>query len=123
MSYFTQRERDALDRYITGNYGEDQFRGMAEDEEYPGEAADIEAWLENMPGMPGANGETVAELRARLAALRPDVERDYGPAPSVDAPSPAMHTDADGEPLEYVWQRLEHADGTAGATHDIGGEG
>lgn len=26
MSFMTQHERDALDRHITGNYGEDQFR-------------------------------------------------------------------------------------------------
>lgn len=27
-----QRERDALDRHITGNYGEDQFKGEPDDE-------------------------------------------------------------------------------------------
>ena len=26
-----QRERNALDRYITGNYGEDQLRGQHDD--------------------------------------------------------------------------------------------
>jgi DNA-directed RNA polymerase specialized sigma24 family protein len=32
----TQRERDALDRHITGNYGEDFFREDPDDEvEYP----------------------------------------------------------------------------------------
>lgn len=27
----TNREREALDRHITGNYGEDQFKGMDEE--------------------------------------------------------------------------------------------
>lgn len=31
----TNRERVALDRYITGNFGEDQFDGGMEDMEYP----------------------------------------------------------------------------------------
>lgn len=28
-----RREKDSLDRYITGNYGEDQFKGGPEDED------------------------------------------------------------------------------------------
>ena len=30
-----RRERDALDRYITGNYGEDQFRQQLANEQAP----------------------------------------------------------------------------------------
>jgi len=29
----SQREKEALDRHITGNYGEDQFKGADEDED------------------------------------------------------------------------------------------
>ena len=29
-----KRMRESLDRHITGNYGEDQFQGEMEDEEY-----------------------------------------------------------------------------------------
>ena len=31
MSYMSSRERESLDRYITGNYGEDQFRDYEPD--------------------------------------------------------------------------------------------
>lgn len=34
------------------------------------------------------------------------------PEPGPDYPAPAIHTDADGEPIEYIWKRLEDADGT-----------
>jgi len=30
----TQRMKDSLDRWITGNYGEDQFIGEEEEDEY-----------------------------------------------------------------------------------------
>lgn len=33
MSWMSKREREALDNYITGHYGEDQFRGCPEREE------------------------------------------------------------------------------------------
>lgn len=40
-----QRERDALDRHITGNYGEDQFADYYEGPEMdPAEAAAYDAW-------------------------------------------------------------------------------
>lgn len=44
MSYMDQRMKDALDRWITGNYGEDQFKSQRKeelDEEYDEEYEDF----------------------------------------------------------------------------------
>lgn len=61
----TQRDRDALDRHITGNYGEDQFKENADDE--------LDELEEMMDALVKNRAEQIALYRQYIASIEQSI--------------------------------------------------
>lgn len=78
-----RQQREALDRHITGNYGEDQFRGQADDDD----DHTLHVSVDLPPDVLAATGLTLLQLQQRAAqAVLDTLEGAVKPRPAWVVP-------------------------------------